>query len=215
MLAGTARRIRFGTVLAVVVLSLTGFSTHGGSSGNSSGGGGCSSSKSSGTGKTSGKTSSSKTTKKNYGGGTDATPAASPSPTGPPATTTLISCGDVSDPSTTIEVTSLLDRAATFEVSMYREEAGGAVIETTSGRIALPARGTGRTVISMKNRARAGAVAACRISSVHVVPDASATPGATNGPAPTSGSGTVTSGSKSTPKPGPKTTGKAGATSRP
>ncbi|MDH6545461.1 hypothetical protein [Streptomyces sp. SPB4] len=214
MLAGTARRIRFGTVLAVVVLSLTGFSTHGGSSGNGSGGGGCSSSKSSG--KSSGKSSSnsSKTTRKNYGG-TDATPAASPSPTGPPATTTLISCGDVSDPSTTIEVTSLLGRAATFEVSMYREEAGGAVIETTSGRIALSARGTGRTVIAMKNRARAGAVAACRISSVHVVPDASATPGATNGPAPTSGSGTVTSGSRSTPKPGPKTTGKAGATSRP
>ncbi|MEU2834682.1 hypothetical protein ABZ667_39600 [Streptomyces lavendulae] len=213
MLAGTARRIRFGTVLAVVVLSLTGFSTHGGSSG-SGGGGGCSSSKSSGTAKSSGK-SSSKTTKKNYGGGTDATPAASPSPTGPPATTTLISCGDVSDPSTTIEVTSLLGRAATFEVSMYREEAGGAVIETTSGRIALPARGTGRTVIAMKNRARADAVAACRISSVHVVPDASATPGAISGPAPTSGSGTVTSGSKPTPKPGPKTTGKAGPTSRP
>ncbi|MFE2248304.1 hypothetical protein [Streptomyces lavendulae] len=209
MLAGTARRIRFGTVLAVVVLSLTGFSTHGGSSGNSSGGG-CSSSKSSGTGKSSG-TSSGKTTRKSYGGGTDATPAASPSPTGPPATTTLISCGDVTDPSTTIEVTSLLGRAATFEVSMYREEAGGAVIETTSGRIALPARGTGRTVIAMKNRARAGAVAACRISAVHVVPDASATPGATPGPA----SGTVTSGSRSIPKPGPKATGKAAATSRP
>ncbi|MEU4950241.1 hypothetical protein [Streptomyces lavendulae] len=208
MLAGTARRVRFGTVLAVVVLSLTGFSTHGGSSGSGSGGG-CSSSKSSGTGKSSGK-SSGKTSKKSYGG-TDATPVASPSPTGPPATTTLISCGDVTDPSTTVEVTSLLGRAATFEVSMYREEAGGAVIETTSGRIALPAHGTGRTVIAMKNRARADAVAACRISAVHVVPDASATPGATPSPAP----GTDRSGSKSTPKPGPKATGKAAATSRP
>lgn len=208
MLAGTARRIRFGTVLAVAVLSLTGFSTHGGSSGNS--GGGCSSSKSSGTAKSSGK-SSSKTTRKSYGGDTDATPVASASPTGPPATTTLISCGDVTQPSTTIEVTSLLDRAATFEVSMYREEAGGAVIETATGRITLKARGTGRTVIAMENRARADAVAACRISSVHVVADPSATPGATPSPAP----GTVTSGSRSTPKPTRQATGKTAAPSRP
>ncbi|MGO4461424.1 hypothetical protein AB4039_29645 [Streptomyces sp. M-16] len=208
MLAGTARRIRFGTVLAVAVLSLTGFSTHGGSSGNS--GGGCSSSKSSGTAKSSGK-SSSKTTRKSYGGDTDATPVASASPTGAPATTTLISCGDVTQPSTTIEVTSLLDRAATFEVSMYREEAGGAVIETATGRITLKARGTGRTVIAMENRARADAVAACRISSVHVVADPSATPS----PAPTPAPGTVTSGSRSTPKPGPKATGKTAAPPRP
>ncbi|MFE3765837.1 hypothetical protein ACFXPI_29210 [Streptomyces sp. NPDC059104] len=210
MLAGTGRRIRFGTVLAVVVLSLTGFSVHGGSSGNS--GGGCSSSKSSDTGKSSSKTSG----KKSSGsGGTDATPAASASPTGAPATTTLISCGDVTQPSTTIEVTSLLDRAATFEVSMYREEAGGAVIETATGRVTLNARGTGRTVIAMKDRARAGAVAACRISSVHVVADASAAPG----PTPTSASGPATSGSKATPKTGtktgPKATGKAAATPRP
>ncbi|WP_371677261.1 hypothetical protein [Streptomyces sp. NBC_01276] len=214
MLAGTARRIRFGTVLAVVVLSLTGFSTHGGSSGNS-GGGGCSSSKSSGDGKsgskTSGKTTGKTTGKKSYGGGTDATPAASASPTGPPATTTLISCGDVTQPSTTIEVTSLLDRAATFEVSMYREEAGGAVIETATGRITLKARGTGTTVIAMKNPARAGAVAACRISSVHVVADPSATPG----PTPTSVSGPVKPGSKPTPKPTRKVTGKTDATTRP
>ncbi|MET8753676.1 hypothetical protein ABZW32_26805 [Streptomyces sp. NPDC004667] len=210
MLAGTGRRIRFGTVLAVVVLSLTGFSTHGGSSGNS--GGGCSSSKSSGTGKSSGKSSSKTSGKKSSGsGGTDAAPAASASPTGAPATTTLISCGDVTQPSTTIEVTSLLDRAATFEVSMYREEAGGAVIETATGRVTLNARGTGRTVIAMKDRARAGAVAACRISSVHVVADASATPG----PTPTSAPGPVKPGSKATPKTGPKATGKAAATPRP
>jgi hypothetical protein len=83
---------------------------------------------------------------------------------------------------------------------MYREETGGALIETASGKTTLDARATGTTEIAMTRPGRAGDVAKCRIGSVHVVADAS--------PTPDSGIGKVGSKStpKATPKPNPKTT---------
>ncbi|MFD8983353.1 hypothetical protein [Streptomyces sp. NPDC059564] len=204
MFAGRGtRRARFGVVLVAVVLALTGFSTSGGSSGkkSSSGGGGCSSSKSSK------KSSSSSTTKKNYGSGGSATasPTPSASATGGVATAVVASCGDATQPSTTVDVTSLLGRKATFEVSMYREEAGGAIIETASGKITLDARATGTTTIAMNQPGRAGDVSKCRVSAVHVVADASPS-ASTSTSTSTGGSGTGKPGSKSTPKPTPKAT---------
>lgn len=201
MVGGRGRsRVRFGAVLVAVVLALTGFSTSGGSSGkkSSSGGGGCSSSKSS-------KKSRSSTSSSGNGKGYGSTASPSPSATGGVATAVVTSCGDASRPSTTVEVTSLLGRKATFAVSMYREEAGGALIETASGEITLDARATGTTDIAMTRPGRAGDVAKCRIGSVHVVADASPSASAS-----TPDSGIGRSGSKATPKatpkPNPKTT---------
>lgn len=198
MVGGRGRsRVRFGAVLVAVVLALTGFSTSGGSSGkkSSGGGGGCSSSKSS-------KKSRSSSSGSDKGYRSTASP--SPSATGAVATAVVTSCGDASRPSTTVEVTSLLGRKATFDVSVYREEAGGALIETASGKITLDARATGTTDIAMTRPGRAGDVAKCRIGSVHVVADASPTPDSGIGkPGSQPGSKSTP---KATPKPNPKTT---------
>ncbi|MEU8465887.1 hypothetical protein [Streptomyces sp. NPDC029003] len=181
MFAGRGRsRARFGAVLVAVVMALTGFSTSGGSSGKSKSGGGhgCSSSKNS---KSSQRTTSSRRSTSG-GGGTGsgtatASPTASPTPAPRVATARVTSCGDASRPSTTVEVTSLLDRKATFLVSMYREAAGGAFIETATQTVTLDARATGTAVIAMADPARAGDVRDCRVSGVREAPGGAA-PGA-------------------------------------
>ncbi|GAA0303287.1 hypothetical protein GCM10010302_47250 [Streptomyces polychromogenes] len=164
MLAGGVRRIRFGAVLVAVVLSLTGFSTSGGSGKSDGGGGGCSSSKS-----------KSKTKKKSRGDGihTDAGPDASASPTAStgPATAVVVSCvdADAAHPSSTIEVTSRLDRTAVFSVTLRREGVGGSLVETATALVTLEPRQTRRQVVLLRAAARAGDVKDCRIDEVTTV----------------------------------------------
>ncbi|MEU8436865.1 hypothetical protein AB0F18_28955 [Streptomyces sp. NPDC029216] len=178
MLAGQGRRIRCGAVLVAVVLSLTGFSTGGSNGKSDSGGGGCSSSKS-----------KTKTKKKSHGSGihTDAGPDATASPTtsAGPATAVVVSCvdADASHPSSTIEVTSRLDRTATFSVTLRREGVGGGLVETATALVTLEPRQTRKAVVPLRATARAGDVRDCRIGSVTTV-NASPSPSPSATPAP-------------------------------
>ncbi|MFJ8163663.1 hypothetical protein ACIRBY_22435 [Streptomyces sp. NPDC096136] len=178
MLAGRVRRIRFGAVLVAAVLSLTGFSTSGGGTGKGDGGGGgCSGSRS-------------KSKKKGRGSGihTDAGPAASASPTAStgPATAVVVSCvdADASRPSSTVEVTSRLDRTATFSVTLRREGVGGTLIETASALVTLEPRRTRTAVVPLRATARAGDVKDCRIGAVTTA-TGTASPSPSGTPAPT------------------------------
>ncbi|MFJ8214285.1 hypothetical protein [Streptomyces sp. NPDC096033] len=182
MLSGQVRRLRFGAVLVAVVLSLTGFSTAKGDGG----GGGCSSSKSK---------SKTKTKKASKGSGihTDSGPDATASPTAStgPATAYVVSCvdADTARPSSTIEVTSRLDRTATFSVNLRREGVGGSLVETATALVTLEPRQTGRQVVPLRATARAGDVKDCRITEVATVtgtpsPSPSGTPTATSSATP-------------------------------
>ncbi|MFG2622140.1 hypothetical protein ACGFXC_31435 [Streptomyces sp. NPDC048507] len=197
MFAGRGRsRVRFGAVLVGVVLALTGFSTGGGSSGKGDGGGhGCSSSKSSkssGSSKTSGGSGGAGSSTRGTGGGTA---TASPTATPRAATARVTSCGDASRPSATVEVTSLLDRKATFLVSLSRRAAGGALIETATGTVTLDARATGTAAVAMAEPARAGEVADCRLDGVREAPGTASPDSGDRTPGPTP---------KPTLKPAPK-----------
>ncbi|MFD3874516.1 hypothetical protein [Streptomyces sp. NPDC058623] len=166
MLTGRGSRIRLAAVLVAVVLALTGFSSSGGSGGSGSGGksksgGGCSSSKSKST---------SKKTHSGGGSGGESSPTASPSPLGTPATAVVITCVGAGKPSTTVEVTSRLDRTATFEVTVDRTGAAGALVETGRATVTLEARRTGALVIAPVAAQRAAEVTDCRIASVVEVP---------------------------------------------
>ncbi|MFE5811279.1 hypothetical protein [Streptomyces sp. NPDC056491] len=208
MVAG--RRIRFTAVLVAVVFALTGFSSHGGSSSSGSSGksGGKSSSKSS----SGGGCSSSKSKKKSHRSGSSnstATAAASPSrsASGAPATAVVVTCVSGTPPVTTIRLTSDVDRRATFVVNLYREGAGGAVVESTEVRATLEARETRTVEVALKEPSRAGEVTTCRLDR----PLESSGTG-TPGPASTTSDGsgpTPRATPKSTPKkPGPKSTRK-------
>ncbi|MGW7441236.1 hypothetical protein [Streptomyces sp. NPDC054849] len=192
MVAG--RRIRFAAVLVAVVFALTGFSSHGGSS---SGSGGKSSSKSGSKSSSGGGCSSSKSKKKSHSGGKGSTATASPSASegSSPATAVVVTCAGATPPVTTVRFTSLVDRRASVSVTLYRENAAGAVIEQTVVRTTLEARGTRTVDVALKDPSRAAEVAACRLDRP------------TDGPAPapstssSSESGSSSGGSKSTPKP--------------
>lgn len=193
MVAG--RRIRFAAVLVAVVLALTGFSSHGGSSSGSGG----KSSKSGSKSKSSsgGGCSSSKSKKKSHSGGNGSTATASPSASegSSPATAVVVTCAGATPPVTTVRFTSLVDRRASVSVTLYRENAAGAVIEQTVVRTTLDARGTRTVDVALKDPARAAEVATCRLDR----------PSDGSAPAPSasssSESGSSPGGSKSTPKP--------------
>ncbi|MFF4370243.1 hypothetical protein [Streptomyces sp. NPDC001594] len=174
MLSGQVRGIRFGAVLVAVVLSLTGFSTgHGKGDG---GGGGCSSSKAK-----SNSESKSKTKKTGGSGGirTDSGPDTTASPTAStgPATAYVVSCVDAgaARPSSTVEVTSRLDRTATFSVGLRREGVGAGLVETSTVLVTLGPRETRRETVPLRATERAGDVKDCRITDVTTV-SATATP---------------------------------------
>ncbi|MFF3020348.1 hypothetical protein [Streptomyces sp. NPDC057939] len=176
MVTGRGSRIRLAAVLVAVVLALTGFSSSGGSgssgkSKSSGGGGGCSSSK------------TKSKSKKSHGGagaGGDSSPTASTSPVGAPATAVVTTCVGAGKPATTVEVTSRLDRTATFEVALNREGAAGALVETSRATVTLEARRTGTLVIALTAAQRAAEVKDCRITSVvEVARSASPSPTAT------------------------------------
>ncbi|RKT06187.1 hypothetical protein BX286_4225 [Streptomyces sp. 3211.6] len=191
MLSGRVRRVRFGAVLVAVVLSLTGFSTGGGHGKSDGGGGGCSSSKSK---------SKSRTTKTSQGAGTrtDSGPAATASPTAStgPATAYVVSCIDAGTarPSSTIEVTSRLDRTATFSVTLRREGVGAGLIETSTVLVTLEPRRTAREVVPLRAEDRAEDVKDCRITGITTAP-------ATVSPSPTPTSPTPTPTSAAARKP--------------
>ncbi|MDA5284223.1 hypothetical protein [Streptomyces sp. Isolate_45] len=177
MVTGRGSRVRLAAVLVAVVLALTGFSSSGGGgsgsggkSKSSGGGGGCSSSKSK---------SKSKKTHSGGGSGGESSPTASPSPVGMPATAVVLTCVGAGKPSTTVEVTSRLDRAATFEVTLNREGAAGALVETARATVTLEARRTGTLVIALIAAQRAAEVKDCRITSVVEVASSSPSPTAT------------------------------------
>ncbi|MFF4320345.1 hypothetical protein [Streptomyces sp. NPDC001568] len=196
MVTGRGSRIRLAAVLVAVVLALTGFSSSGGSGSGSSGksksGGGCSSSKSK---------SKSKKTHSGGGSGGESSPTASPSPVGAPATAVVTTCVGAGKPSSTVEVTSRLDRAATFEVTLNREGAAGALVETARATVTLEARRTGTLVIALVAAQRAAEVKDCRITSVVEVPS-SASPS----PSPTATDADEEDGSKRRTKPPTKPT---------
>ncbi|MEU9029948.1 hypothetical protein AB0D46_21010 [Streptomyces sp. NPDC048383] len=197
MVTGRGSRIRLAAVLVAVVLALTGFSSSGGSGGGSGSGGksksggGCSSSKSK---------SKSKKTHSGGGSGGESSPTASPSPLGTPATAVVITCVGAGKPSTTVEVTSRLDRTATFEVTVDRTGAAGALVETARATVTLEARRTGTLVIALVAAQRGAEVTDCRITSVVEVPSSAS-------PSPSAGAtDTDDDGSKRRTKPPAKPT---------
>ncbi len=111
----------------------------------------------------------------------------------------MVTCVAGTPPVTTVRFTSNVDRKATFTVSLYREGANGATIESTEVEATLEARETRTVEVALTEPARAAEVTTCRLDRPR---EASGT--GTPGPArTTSGGSKPTPGStpkKSTPK---------------
>ncbi|MEV6509617.1 hypothetical protein [Streptomyces sp. NPDC051642] len=143
------RRLKLTAVLALTVLTLTGFSTgrHHSSSrhghGSGGGGGGCSSSSqdhdtSTSSGVSSG--GSSYTHRPNY----RSTPTATSSATARPlkdGTAVLKRCASVADPYTTVEVRNPNGREALFTVKVAYKDRTGFTMADASSQVSVPANG--------------------------------------------------------------------------
>ncbi|WP_406125339.1 hypothetical protein [Streptomyces sp. NBC_00989] len=143
------RRLKLTAVLALTVLTLTGFSTgrHHSSSrhghGSGGGGGGCSSSSqdhdtSTSSGGSSG--GSSYTHRPNY----RSTPTATSSATARPlkdGTAVLKRCASVADPYTTVEVRNPNGREALFTVKVAYKDRTGFTMADASSQVSVPANG--------------------------------------------------------------------------
>ncbi|WP_416965355.1 hypothetical protein [Streptomyces sp. Agncl-13] len=141
------RRLKLTAVLALTVLTLTGFSTgrHHSSSrhGHGSGGGGCSSSSqdhdtsTSSGGTTGGSTHRSRPTYRS-------TPTATSSATARPlkdGTAVLKRCASVDDPYTTVEVRNPNGREALFTVKVAYKDSIGSTLADTTSQVSVPANG--------------------------------------------------------------------------
>ncbi|MCX4812956.1 hypothetical protein OG601_20385 [Streptomyces sp. NBC_01239] len=169
------RRLRFTAVLALTVLTLTGFSTgrhHSHSRhGSSGGGGGCSSSSqdhdtsTSSGGSTSGSTHRSRPTYRS-------TPTATSSATARPlkdGTAVLKRCASVEDPYSTVEVRNPNGREALFTVKVTYKAGNGSTLADTTSQVSVPANG--RATLRM---AAAGTGALDRLDHCEVDPRATA-----------------------------------------
>ncbi|MFJ9245190.1 hypothetical protein [Streptomyces sp. NPDC101776] len=132
------RRLRFTAVLALTVLTLTGFSTgrhHSGSRhGSSGGGGGCSSS---------GQDHDSSTSRRSNYRSTPAATASSGSGTSSllDGTAKLVSCATASRQYATVEVSNPNDRKATFSVNVTFEDAQNNEVDYNYADVKVPANG--------------------------------------------------------------------------
>ncbi|MEV0487240.1 hypothetical protein AB0I69_42410 [Streptomyces sp. NPDC050508] len=141
------RRLRFTAVLALTVLTLTGFSTgrhHSHSRhGSSGGGGGCSSSSqdhdtsTSSGGTTNGSTHRSRPTYRS-------TPTATSSATARPlkdGTAVLKRCASLDDPYSTVEVRNPNGRETLFTVKVAYKDSNGSTLADTTSQVSVPANG--------------------------------------------------------------------------
>ena len=145
------RRLRFTAVLALTVLTLTGFSTgrhHSHSRhGSSGGGGGCSSSSqdhdtSTSSGGTTGGSTNSSThrSRPTY----RSTPTATSSATARPlkdGTAVLKRCASLDDPYSTVEVRNPNGREALFTVKVAYKNSNGSTLADTTSQVSVPANG--------------------------------------------------------------------------
>jgi hypothetical protein len=153
------RRLRFTAVLALVVLTLTGFSTgrHHSSrhrSGSSGGGGGCSSSSQdhdSSSSSTSGGTSggSSYTHRPTYRSTPTSTASGSGSNSLLDGTAKLVSCATAKKPYATVEVTNPNDRKATFSVDVTFKDAQDNEVDFNYEDVKVPANGKATVRVSV------------------------------------------------------------------
>ncbi|MFD4877451.1 hypothetical protein ACFWOB_29370 [Streptomyces sp. NPDC058420] len=139
------RRLRFTAVLALTVLTLTGFSTgrHHSHSRHGSSGGGCSSSSqdhdtsTSSGGTTGGSTHRSRPTYRS-------TPTATSSATARPlkdGTAVLKRCASLDDPYSTVEVRNPNGREALFTVKVAYKNSNGSTLADTTSQVSVPANG--------------------------------------------------------------------------
>ncbi|MFJ4625177.1 MULTISPECIES: hypothetical protein [unclassified Streptomyces] len=171
------RRLRFTAVLALTVLTLTGFSTgrHHSHSRHGSSGGGCSSSSqdhdtstsSGGTthGSTNGSTHRSRPTYRS-------TPTATSSATARPlkdGTAVLKRCASLDDPYSTVEVRNPNGREALFTVKIAYKNSNGSTLADTTSQVSVPANG--RATLRM---AAAGTGILDRLDHCEVAPRATA-----------------------------------------
>ncbi|MEU9170661.1 hypothetical protein AB0D34_23130 [Streptomyces sp. NPDC048420] len=127
------RVLRLTTVVAVVLLALTGFSTghkssgrHKSSHSDSDSGGGCSSSR------------------QNHDSYTPRTTSTRHTSTLQDGTATVVSCATKAIPYTTVEVTNPNSRQATFEAELSFTDASGRTLGSAERQITVPARGTSK-----------------------------------------------------------------------
>ncbi|MER7927772.1 hypothetical protein ABTY96_32315 [Streptomyces sp. NPDC096057] len=150
------RRLRFTAVLALTVLTLTGFSTgrhHSHSRHGSSGGGGCSSSRQDHDSSSPGGGSSDEAYGSGTGGSTGthrsrptyrSTPTATSSASARPlkdGTAVLKRCASVDDPYTTVEVRNPNGREALFTVKVAYKSRTGFTMADTTHQVYVPANG--------------------------------------------------------------------------
>ncbi|MEU6865058.1 hypothetical protein ABZ924_17530 [Streptomyces sp. NPDC046876] len=147
MVAG--RRIRFSAALAVVVLSLTGFSSGHGKHG--SGGHGCSSGKSHSSSNDSNSNSSSGSSKNKQSGA--------------PAHATVVSCAGSGRPLAELQVTSDLDTERNVDVPVTFEGKAGTVDQMTV-RVTLKPRETRKVPVPMANPGKVGDVQRCQVGKI-------------------------------------------------
>lgn len=145
MMAG--RHIRFTAVLAVVVFSLTGFSSGHGK--HSSGGGGCSSSKHHGSSSNNSTTSSSN----------------GKSNSSAPAHAQVVSCAGPGSPTAVLQVTSDVDTQRTVDVPLVFEGNAGTV-DRTSVRVSLKPRETQKVTVPMTAAGKAADVQRCQVGRI-------------------------------------------------
>ncbi|MFJ8545413.1 hypothetical protein ACIRFH_25995 [Streptomyces sp. NPDC093586] len=189
------RALRFTAISALVVLSLTGFSTgRGHGHGDGGGGGGCSSSGQDHD--TSSSTSGGDVYKddddSSYGGGTSGGYGYGGSGSGSgsgsdddhddtggsggdsgssalqAATVELVSCATEADPYATVEVTNPNDREYTFAVTVFFKDAGDVTIDDTRQETTVPARGVNRVRLAFDDRG--GTVDHCELDDEEILP---------------------------------------------
>lgn len=153
--------LKLAAVSALVVLTLTGFSTgRGGSGGDGGGGGGCSSSgqnhdSSSGSGGGSHRDYDDDDDTSGSGGSGN---ASSPSQD---ATVELVTCATQKTPYATAEVTNPNAADGVFTVTVTFEDTTGAEVATRSQDVAVPANGTATVQVDVGDGADVPRVAEC------------------------------------------------------
>lgn len=153
------RSLKFTAVAALMVLSLTGFSTSRGhkSGGDSDGsGGGCSSSSQDHDSSTS-----------TSGGGSGGSGSSGGSSSLRDGAARLVTCATVAEPYATIEVTNPNSVTGTFEVNIVFEDAKDRSLSDNTEDVTVPANETKTVQVAMYNSGtRAAKVATCDLDSI-------------------------------------------------
>lgn len=152
--------LKLTAVSALVVLTLTGFSTGHGGSGGDGGGGGCSSSdqnhdSSSGSGGGSHRDHDDDDDTSGSGGSGNASSASQD------ATVELVTCASRKTPYATAEVTNPNATAGVFTVTVTFEDTTGAKVVTRSQDVAVPANDTATVQVDVGDSADVTRVAEC------------------------------------------------------